>query len=202
MSKQVVVIHGGKTFKTYQDYIESLKKREVTIDKFKAKKDWRYSLQDQLGPDFEVFAPMMPNGFNAVYQEWRIWLERMVPFLHDDLVLVGHSLGGIFLAKYLSENVFPKKIASVILISAPFDADLDEERSLCSFSLPPSLEKLSEQVKNIHLIQSKDDPIVPFEQVHKYQTALPNSKLIMFEDRQHFNQESFPELVELIISSY
>ena len=46
---------------------------------------------------------------NARYEEWKIWFERMIPFLNDNVILVGHSLGGIFFVKYLSENLLPIK---------------------------------------------------------------------------------------------
>ena len=200
MKKQVVAIHGGRTFATYQEYLHSLKTRPIASDKFKVQNDWRCSLQENLGADFEVFVPKMPNGNNAVYEEWKIWFERLAEFLHDDVILVGHSLGGIFLAKYLSENTFTRKIKSVILLAAPFDEGGLQE-SLGHFILPESLENISAQTTSIYLIFSKDDPIVPFENAQKYQQALPGSHIMAFEDHQHFNQESFPELVELIKKS-
>ena len=107
MKKQVVVIHGGTTFDTHEEYISFLKNREASIEKFKTQKDWKNSLEKELGTDFEIFVPRMPNGTDARFEEWKIWLERMIPFLDDDVILVGHSLGGIFLAKYLAKNLFP-----------------------------------------------------------------------------------------------
>ena len=52
----------------------------------------------------------------------------------------------------------------------------------------------------IYLIHSKDDPLVPFTQLKKYQQALPKAEAIVFENREHFNQETFPEIIELIKS--
>lgn len=197
MKKQVVVIHGGRTYPAYQDYVDSLKNREVTAEKFKAHKNWRDGLQESLGEDFEVFAPKMPNGFNAVYQEWKIWFERLTEFLHDDVVLVGHSLGGIFLAKYLAENTFDKKIKAVMLVAAPFD-DKPLNESLGDFMLPASLERFSAQAKKICLMFSQDDPVVPFVHMGKYKTVLPEASEMALDGRQHFEQEVFPELAELI----
>jgi predicted alpha/beta hydrolase family esterase len=94
---------------------------------------------------------------------------------------------------YLSENNISKKIKAIILVSAPFD---DKEGSSFNLSIP--LLNFSEQCKNIYLIHSKDDLVVTFDQVLKYKELLPNAKVITFEDRGHFNQETFPELVELI----
>ena len=82
-------------------------------------------------------------------------------------------------------------------MAAPFD-DENSEESLNDFALPASLAKITEQVNKIYLFHSKDDHVVPFEQAGKYKNAIPNSEIIVFADRQHFNQEHFPELVELL----
>ena len=196
MKKQIVVIHGGDTFEKYEKFLSFLKNFQIDPDYFK-KKGWKDTLQDKLWEDFEVIAPNMPNKINAKYLEWKIWFEKYFQFLNEGVVFVGHSLGGTFLAKYLSENSFPKKIKALLLVAAPFDAE-DSDESLNDFALPASLAKITEQVDKIYLFHSKDDPVVPFEQVNKYKKALPNSEIIAFTDRQHFNQELFPELVELL----
>ena len=60
------------------------------------------------------------------------------------------------------------------------------------------LDNFSKQVEKTYLLFSKDDPVVPFVQVKKYKNILPNSEVIPLGNRQHFKQESFPEIVELI----
>lgn len=198
MKQQIIIIHGGTTFDNYDDYISYLKKdREISLDRLKIRKTWKNRTDIDLGEDFEVFLPEMPNRNNARYSEWKIWFERIIQLLDDDLIFIGHSLGGIFLAKYFSENNISKRIKAIILISAPYD-NANSEESLLDFKLPNSLENFLAQSENIFLIQSKDDIVVPFVQVEKYKKELPNAKLIVFEDRQHFNQETFPELIELI----
>lgn len=198
MKQQIVIIQGGTSFDNYDDYISYLKnKREISLDRIKIRKTWKNTMDIKLGKDFEVFLPEMPNKTDARYFEWKIWFERVLALLGDDLIFIGHSLGGIFLAKYLSENIIDKKIKAVMLVSAPFD-DTNNTESLVDFEISYSLLNLSKQCKNIYLIQSKDDLLVPFEQVEKYKKELPNAKIMAFEDRGHFSQETFPEIVELI----
>jgi len=202
MKQQIVIIGGGTTFDTYKKYIAFLKKRKIGLDKLlRPHQGWKNHLQKELGENFEVLRPRMPNGTNARYEEWRIWFERIIPFFSKKVILIGHSLGGIFLAKYLAENNISKKIKATILVAAPFDdEDRDEENkeSLADFNLSPSLEKFAEQGGTIYLIQSKNDPSVPFEQLGKYKKALPNAKTMIFENRGHFKQETFPEIIRLI----
>lgn len=197
MKQQVIVIHGGTTFETNEDYLSYLKTQEVSLERLRSQRNWKDSLQENLGKDFDILAPRMPNGTNAKYSEWKTWFERIVPILDENLIFIGHSLGGIFFAKYLSENTFPKKIKAVILVAAPF-TDKDTGRSLADFKLPPSLEKFAKQPGKIYLIQSKDDAEVPFGQLEMYKKALPEAETMIFEDRGHFLQESFPEIIILI----
>jgi predicted alpha/beta hydrolase family esterase len=177
----------------------TLKGEEVAIEKFKKRNPWQNFLQEELKENFEVFTPRMPDRENAHYQEWKIWFEKMFPFINDNVVLVGYSLGGIFLAKYLSENMFPKKIKGIILVATPF-SDKSLEESLGDFSIGVSLENFSNQVDEIYLIFSKDDPVVTFSHLKKYKNRLPNAEALIFENKGHFYQESFPEIVELIKS--
>lgn len=201
MKKQIVIIHGGDTFRTYKDYLKSLKEWRIDLEDIKEKKaNWRDNLGKVLGKNFEIIAPKMPNKLNAKYLEWKIWFEKFIPFLKNGVILIGHSMGAIFLVKYLSENHFPKKINGVFLVAAPFD-EKDTKYPLGDFKLPRNLEKLKEQAKKIFFYQSKDDPAVPFADFKKYQAGLPAAIFRSFVDRGHFlKQEKFPELIKDIKS--
>ena len=199
MKKQVVVIHGGDTFETYEKYLSFLRNYKIDIvrERYTLNKyDWKPWLRKELGDSYEVIAPLMPNKNNAQFSEWKLWFEKLFPFLDEEVILVGHSLGGIFLAKYLSENQFPKKIKGVFLVGAVYDKD-SENYPVVSFSLP---EKLNLQTKNAMIYHSKDDPVVPFSALEQYKKALPNAQTRVFEDRGHLNQEEFLELVEDILN--
>ena len=191
--KQVVVIGGGDTFKSYEDYLSGLRNKKIeSLDYFKGLPDWKQTLQLHLGEDYEVIAPRMPNKQNAKYIEWQVWFEKLVPFLKSSAILIGHSLGGSFLARYLAENRLPIRLSGVSLVAAPHDADDDLTEE---FAAPASLSLLSEQCDNIFLYYSEDDPVVSFVELAKYQSALPQAVTRTFIDRGHFNQETFPELV-------
>lgn len=199
MKRQVVAIHGGTSFDLYDDYLAFIRTRELSLERLRQGDDWKAALRHELGEAFEVFLPRMPNRTNARYVEWRLWFERCVPFLEHEVVLIGHSLGGIFLAKYLAENDFPKRIGATVLVAAPFDETSTVE-SLADFALPASLRRLATQGGVLYLVHSQDDPVVPFAEAAKYQRVLPQAQMLAFRDRGHFNQERFPELVALIQS--
>ncbi|MBI2086680.1 MAG: alpha/beta hydrolase [Candidatus Zambryskibacteria bacterium] len=193
MKRQIVIIHGGDTFATQEAYLNFLRKYEIDIERYKTDKDdWKPWIRKTLQDDYEVITPQMPNKTNARYEEWKLWLEKFIPFLNDEVILIGHSLGGVFLAKYLSLNQFPRKIRAVMLVGAVYDKDC-EGYPVLSFSLP---EIINLQTDKIYLYHSKDDPVVPFSALEQYQKALPNAQVRVFEDRQHLNQPEFPELLE------
>ncbi len=194
MKHQIIVIHGGDTFNSYEEYLAYLKAKKVDWKGMGIKR-WKETLFQKLGGRFEVIAPRMPNSQNAKYLEWKIWFRKLIPFFNQEVVLLGHSLGGIFLAKYLAENKFPKKIQGVFLVATPFDVR-NSDYSLADFNLPKSLTKLAKQGKQIYIYHSQDDPVVPFADLGKYQKQLPDATAQIFTNRQHFNQEKFPEVVK------
>lgn len=195
MPKQLFVMHGGDSFNTYDEYIAALKAIDLDLGRATFK-GWKQQLPTVLGDEYDVIQPRMPNANNAKYFEWKIWFEKHIPFLQDDVILVGHSLGGIFLAKYLSEETFPKKIRATLLVAPPFSTVVDHP--LGDFNFSTNLSKLAEQGGEIYLFQSKDDDVVPYFNVEMYQKELPKAHVMIFGDRGHFHVTEFPELVEIV----
>ena len=102
--QQVLHIHGGEPDTGYENYIEKLKngRFELTLENpRKWNKNHRKFLDTSV---YDVITPTMPSGWRACYGEWSIWFERHIEFLRDDIILIGHSLGGNFLVKWLSER--------------------------------------------------------------------------------------------------
>lgn len=196
MKRQVIVINGGNAFKTYYEALSFLKKRPIDFSRYIAPvKNWKGTLGAALGKHYAVIQPDMPNKQNAKYAEWKIWFEKFIPHLGREAALVGHSLGGLFLAKYLSENRFPKKIRGTFLVAAaPFGVG--------DFAAPKNLKLLERQGGKIFLYQSEDDPLVTLSDFKEYRKALPGAAARVFKKRGHFNQPRFPELVRDIKELY
>lgn len=194
MKRQVILIHGGSTFDAYRDYLSFLKNLKIDLNRYRRTK-WSDSLRKELGSRFDVLLPKMPNPMNAKYEEWKILFKKIALLLDNNVILIGHSLGAIFLAKYLSENKFPKKILATLLVSPPYD-DEGMKDSLGDFVLPKSLDKLNKQGGKIFVYQSKDDSVVPHSHLEKYKKVLLNVIIREFKKREHFDQSSFPELIK------
>ena len=194
MKKQIIFIHGGDSFDSYDEYLKYLKEKECSLDRLEPRKRWIEDAVNKSEDKFQFFIPQMPNKNNAVYEEWKIWFEKMLPFINDDVIMIGHSLGGIFLAKYLSENTYPKKIKKLILVAPPHNNTL----GVGSFKIEKSLDNISKQCDDIQLFQSEDDPAVPASEAQIYKKDLPEINLHIFKDKGHFMQETFPEIIEEI----
>ncbi len=202
MKQQVVFIHGGEAYNNYEDFIFDLKNEDIGDPLAERSKRWNQTLKTDLGEMFEVFMPSMPNKQNAKYQEWMIWFERHFQFFLDEIILIGHSQGGMFLAKYLSENNPSFKIKALCLVGAVFTVTEpinDSKEDGGDFAFDTSrVGELAEKVENICIFHSKDDFVVPYEHALMYQAALPEAQLITFEDKNHFLIPEFPELIEKI----
>lgn len=196
---QIFYIHGGMTFKNQEDYLDFLKNRKISIEnKIRWSEDY---LREQLKDNFQIIRPRMPLQDNAKYNEWKIHFERYFSQLEDGIILMGESLGGIFLAKYLSENIFPKKILSVYLVCPPFDDTLIDEDLAGGFNLNSDLSMIEKNCENINLLFSKDDDCVPVSHAEKFREKLKNANIVIYENKNgHFNVSEFPEIVEMIKS--
>lgn len=189
--QQVCVVHGGNAFNSYEEYLGDLRNTVVDLER-NSGKGWKSMLAERLGPAFQVISPAMPCKQNAKYQEWVIWFEKYLPFLQDGVIFVGHSLGGIFFAKYLSEQKVPLKIKATLLVAAPYNTK--DEHPLADFILTESLAGLKEQGGEIVLYHSSDDFIVPFSNAQRYEKELIEATTRFLTGRGHFNEETFQEL--------
>jgi uncharacterized protein len=195
--KQILIIHGGMTFKNRKDYLQFLKTRKISIEpKIRWSDDY---LKRKLGKAFEIIKPRMPLQDNAKYSDWKIHFERFFPKLRNNIILIGSSLGGTFLAKYLSENKFPKKILATYLVCPPFDNTAIGEDLVGGFRLKSDLSQIEKNSKNLYLFFSKDDGVIPVSHAKKYGKKLKNANIIIFESKNgHFQISKFPEIIKMI----
>ena len=191
--QQILFIRGGEVFDTHEEYIQFLIDKKLTLEDLRFQ-DWKKNLGDKLGENYDVLLPQMPNNYFAHFSEWKIWFEKIVSQLSDGVILIGSSLGGIFLLKYLSEHKIPKSIKATFFVAAPYKNE--ENGSLGDFRLTQDFSQLIGQAGKIYLYHSQDDPVVPFSDFLDLKNALPQAKTRVFTDRGHFRLKEFPEIIE------
>jgi predicted alpha/beta hydrolase family esterase len=189
---QVVYMHGGEAFDGFwegmQSYVMNTTSKVFSFKKRTLKK-WPDFLETDLS-DRVVIKLKMPSKYNAKYAAWKHHFEAQFKDFDDTVILLGWSLGGNFMAKYLAENTPPFKIESVHLVAPCFGLG---GGFWLSDDFPGRLKDLT-----VHLYHSKDDFVVDFSDFKKYEKALPRAKTHVFTDRNHFLQTDFPELIETL----
>jgi predicted alpha/beta hydrolase family esterase len=199
---QILYIHGGEVFENRKEYLTYLESRDIEIEKSKR---WYKDIQDKLKNKFEIITPRMPCREMADYESWKINFEKYLKAINRDIILIGTSLGGIFLTKYLSENILNKNIISTYFIAPPFSHEKFESKKLYGdFVLKNNLQKIEENCKNIVFMFSKDDKVVPINDNEiQYKKLLKNSQFFEYDNKNgHFNVSEFPEIIKMLKEDY
>jgi uncharacterized protein len=199
MKQQIFYIHGGEAFRRHEDFIERLKIKGIwDLPSLVTTEKWNDRFRADLGDAYEVFMPQMPNRQNAQYEEWKIWFERHFEHLHDGVILVGCSLGAMFLLKYLQAGALPVTVKATILMAAPIGLPGFDDRDCFEFLTPVASIRPLLQAGAITIMHSTDDFLVPYEHAVALKAALPEAELITFSDKNHFLVPELPELVAYI----
>src|SRR5204863_8037984 len=131
------------------------------------------SLQEALGAEYDVRYPQMPGESEPDMQTWKAQIARELAAVDGKIILVGHSVGGSTLLKYLSEEEVEKPIAGLFLLAAP---SWDEGNwNFDDFRLPDDLAAKLSRVPRIFLYHNRDDEIVPFSHLALHAARLPHA---------------------------
>ena len=200
--QQVIVVHGGGSYAGIprEALVDELKSKTIDLERLRRKEDWKAELRFTLGDHYDVLYPTMPNRDLPLYAEWEALFERVLTVVDKDIILVGHSLGGMFLMKYVSENTIDKNIKGLFSVSAPYSGEENRWRfEKSGFIVDEDLSRIV-QAQAVFLYHSNDDQVVPFSEIEKYKQKLPDATVRELAGRGHFNTKDFPEIVEDIKS--
>ena len=129
------------------------------------------ALQRELGPEYELLHPPMPNPEAPAYQPWKRALAQALAGLSGDVTLIGHSLGGSVLVKYLAEEGWAGAITSLCLVAAPYFGAPDWEHA--EFMLDPAAPP--PRVPQVCLYYTRDDDVVPVAHLALYAAMFPQA---------------------------
>jgi predicted alpha/beta hydrolase family esterase len=188
---QVILIHGMPDKEEYFD--SSLPK---PIDAH-----WLPWIKESLKEKgIETNIPEMPRPYEPNYRAWSEVFEQFK--ISNETTLVGHSCGGGFLLRYLSEHpeLKPKR---VILVAPWIDTEpyeLEEGNDFFHFEIDPALTSRTE----LHVFISSDDDAPMIRTAEMIEHALPNTTWHRYTDKGHFTKgdlgtKEFPELLEEVL---
>jgi len=141
------------------------------------------SLQAALGKAYRVHYPPMPDEADPQLDAWKARIAAELAGLNGAVILVGHSVGGAALLKYLAEERVAKPIAGLYLLAAP--ARDDEQWNFDDLALPRDLDKRLARIPRIILYHSRDDEIVPFAHLALHAARLPRATVRESDGRGH-----------------
>ncbi|MFM2414912.1 MAG: hypothetical protein RI911_605, partial [Candidatus Parcubacteria bacterium] len=140
----------------------------------------------------------MMNAYLPDYEVWKCEFERFD--ITPETILVGHSCGGGFLVRWLSEHK-DVKVGKVVLV-APW-LDLEDELSNNFFKFEADSHLVS-RTKGVTVFNSDNDDEYIQKSVLKIRTEILQVKYIEFHNYGHFcvgdiHSEAFPELLEEVL---
>jgi hypothetical protein len=140
----------------------------------------------------EVFVPDFPSTDFPKYNEWKEhWEELYAPQIEPSSVLIGHSLGGSFLLRWISES--NTSVARLMLVApAPDDCGIEEIQSF--FTQPWDVEVLKQNVGEIIFLGAENDPYIPLSKFEMLAKEL-GAKFKKCLGRGHLNDEELPEIL-------
>ncbi|MEN9337931.1 MAG: hypothetical protein RIQ41_245 [Candidatus Parcubacteria bacterium] len=143
------------------------------------------------------FTPEMPTPYEARYNEWASVMSQFS--INEDTILVGHSLGGGFLVRWLSENEV--RVGRVVLVAPWLDPNKELQTGFFDFTIDPSL---TDRTKDITVFISHDDDQEELTSFQTLKNAVPKLQAKEFDDKGHFilehtKTEEFPELRDFLL---
>jgi pimeloyl-ACP methyl ester carboxylesterase len=156
------------------------------------------SLRRELGPNYEIRYPRMPNEEDATYAAWKATLEREFAALKNGAILIGHSVGGTILVNALAEQPLERGLGAIFLIAAPFvgeggwpAGDLKSSRDLGT-RLPRGVP--------VHFYYGLKDETVPPSHAQLYARAVPQARVHRLPGRDHQLNNDLREVAAAILS--
>jgi predicted alpha/beta hydrolase family esterase len=147
--------------------------------------------------DILAQTPEMPVPYNPEYNSWKEMLERFL--INENTILIGHSCGGGFLLRYLSENNV--KVGKVVLVAPWIDLEKRLDTGMFDFNIDHNI---TSKTNGITIFNSLTDGGVIHDSVNKIIGEVKDIKLKNFNDMGHFcykdmQTDKFPELLEEVL---
>ncbi|MDD5639366.1 MAG: alpha/beta fold hydrolase [Candidatus Pacebacteria bacterium] len=169
---------------------------------------WRPWIMSELQKmDIFSFSLAMPNPDNPILIEWLKEIDRYIKrYENDEIFLIGHSLGGLAILRYL-EKYSQNNIKGIVLVATPCNFyEKDNKKNIFSFFKNKiNWEILKTRKLKATIIQGDDDPTVPISDGKEIAKKLA-AKLIIIPNGKHLNGSAgfvkLPECLEAILNFF
>ena len=154
------------------------------------------SLRRDLGTNFEIRYPRMPNEDDPSFAAWKTALEKEFARLDDGAILVGHSIGGTILVNALAETTSKLKFRGIFLIAAPFVG----EGGWPSDDINPAPDLGSRLPRDVpvYIYHGLADETAPPSHSELYARAIPQADVHRLPHRDHQLNNDLREIAATI----
>lgn len=151
-------------------------------------KNWFPWLREELGVRGKKYiVPHFPSFEKQNYQNWSNILKSYldIGMITEDTTFITHSLGGIFLVKFLLEN--NRKVKKIVFVAAFNHLVFERENELYdSFYVEEKkLENFKMFCQEMICIYSNNDPYIPEEDAIHFANKI-GAKKVLLENAGHF----------------
>ena len=154
-------------------------------------KNWIPWLKKQLSKrNLNCIVPSFPTPYKQDYESWSKILKAYfeIGYINETTTFITHSLGGIFIIKFLLENKI--KVKKIITIAGFNNLEFEDDMNLYkSFYIDNSkLSKIKDFCREIISIYSDNDPYIPIEDSEAFASQI-NSNKNLIKNAGHFNEK-------------
>ena len=140
--------------------------------------------------------PEFPEPYEPDYKAWKMVFDQF--HVDENTILIGHSCGGGFLVRWLSENNI--NVGQVILAAPWLDPDISLKNDMLRFEIDRDL---VQKTAGVSVIVSTDDFPDIIASVDTIVATLPEVEYTQLTGLGHFTAQSmgrtdFPELLSII----
>ncbi|MCA9496537.1 MAG: alpha/beta hydrolase, partial [Nanoarchaeota archaeon] len=136
-----------------------------------------------------VFSPKFPTPENQSLKSWLETFEKYKKELDENTILIGHSLGPAFILNLL-ETISIKIKASILVAGflGPLEIEFYDKLNKSFTEKEFNWKKIRNNCEQFYIINSKDDPYVPFQKGIEIANKL-KTQVIPLEKAGHINEE-------------
>lgn len=186
--KTAIILHGKPSMEGYYNPERGAQSNE----------HWLPWIQRQLLlKDYIAQAPELPEPYDPNYEKWLSVYERFN--IDENTILIGHSRGGAFLIRWLSENKV--KTDKVALVAPSIKQDKKAEHGFFDFDIDKDFPS---RTKGVTVFYSTDDSESVVETADFLKKNLKGVEYQEFTDKGHFTFDDmgtveFPELKKALL---
>lgn len=148
-------------------------------------------LKKELSGEYEIHFPVIEKPSSPTYEKFKKLFAAAFSDLVGPVVLIGHSLGGSTLLKYLSEEQPNITITGLFLVATPY-----WDSSMKEFQLKPGFQTSLKNIPEIFLYHSRNDPEVPFNHMELYAALFKKAATRALPGKEHIFSKGLPALVQ------